>query len=197
MGRQGYPPEFRRRVRDLIEGARDLGISPQTIYNSRQQDRSTGTWARSIEGGRRQACGCLLCSEDFPSYRYVTSMQHVCYQTSRLLGRSDTRQSRGGRRWVTADQKTKRSKDLKRKSIRLYLSSRGVAGGRGFKRVHDRPEDAEVGRFSRGQERVERGDADLQETKPRFSRGQENLSDDDEHEREGRFSRGQEQLDGL
>jgi hypothetical protein len=69
--------------------------------------------------------------------------------------------------------------------------------GRGFKRLHDRPEDAEVGRFSRGQERVERGDADLQETKPRFSRGQENPTDDDEHEREGRFSGGQEQLDRL
>jgi hypothetical protein len=197
MGRQGYPPEFRRRVRDLIEG---LGIWGSALRRSTTRGSRTdrqGLGPGLSRGGRRQACGCLLRSEDFPSYRYVTSMQHVCYQTSRLLGRSDTRQSRGGRRWVTADQKTKRSKDLKRKSIRLYLSSRGVAGGRGFKRVHDRPEDAEVGRFSRGQERVERGDADLQETKPRFSRGQENLSDDDEHEREGRFSRGQEQLDGL
>ncbi len=64
---------------------------------------------------------------------------------------------------------------------------------RGFKRVDERPEDAEVGRFSRGQERAERDDADLQATKPRFSRGQDNLSEnDDEKEREGRFSEGQE-----
>lgn len=44
MGRRGYPPEFRRRVLDLIDAgrkvtdiARDLGISDQTIYNWRRQ----------------------------------------------------------------------------------------------------------------------------------------------------------------
>ena len=46
MGRKGYPVEFRRRVLDLIEAGRpvteiaqDLGISDQTIYNWRRQDR--------------------------------------------------------------------------------------------------------------------------------------------------------------
>src|ERR1700757_1305814 len=46
MGRRGYPPEFRRKVLDLIEAgrkvadvARDLGISDQTIYSWRRQDR--------------------------------------------------------------------------------------------------------------------------------------------------------------
>ena len=46
MGRRGYPPEFRRRVLDLIDAgrkvtdvARDLEISSQTIYNWRRQDR--------------------------------------------------------------------------------------------------------------------------------------------------------------
>ncbi len=46
MGRRGYPPEFRRRVLDLIDAgrkvadvARDLGISSQTIYNWRRQHR--------------------------------------------------------------------------------------------------------------------------------------------------------------
>src|SRR2546427_1606278 len=41
-----YPPEFRRRVLDLIASgrkvadvARDLGVSGQTIYNWRRQDR--------------------------------------------------------------------------------------------------------------------------------------------------------------
>jgi transposase-like protein len=39
MARRGYPPEFRRRVVDLVEGGRkvsevaaDLEISEQTIY---------------------------------------------------------------------------------------------------------------------------------------------------------------------
>jgi transposase-like protein len=46
MGRRGYPPEFRRRVLELIEGGRKvaefahhLGISDQTIYTWRPQDR--------------------------------------------------------------------------------------------------------------------------------------------------------------
>ena len=46
MGRRGYPPEFRRRVLDLIEAgrtiaevARDLDVSQQTIYTWRRQDR--------------------------------------------------------------------------------------------------------------------------------------------------------------
>ena len=44
MGRNGYPVEFRRRVLDLIEAGRPVaeiahGISDQTIYNWRRQDR--------------------------------------------------------------------------------------------------------------------------------------------------------------
>ncbi|KAA1004129.1 transposase, partial [Pseudonocardia sp. EV170527-09] len=46
MGRRGYPPEFRRKVLDLVEAgrpvldvARDLGISAQSIYTWRRQDR--------------------------------------------------------------------------------------------------------------------------------------------------------------
>ena len=46
MGRRGYPPEFRRRVLDLVEAGRPiaevaqaLGISGQSIYTWRQQDR--------------------------------------------------------------------------------------------------------------------------------------------------------------
>ena len=44
MGRRGYPPEFRRRVVDLVEAGRkvtdvahDLGVSNQTIYTWRRQ----------------------------------------------------------------------------------------------------------------------------------------------------------------
>lgn len=46
MGRRGYPPEFRRKVLDLLEAGRaatelahDLDISTQTIYTWRRQDR--------------------------------------------------------------------------------------------------------------------------------------------------------------
>jgi transposase len=54
MGRRGYPAEFRRRVLDLVaagrrvaEVAQDLGITEQTIYNWRRQDRID----RGLEGG--------------------------------------------------------------------------------------------------------------------------------------------------
>lgn len=46
MGRRGYPPEFRRKVLDLLESgrsvaevARDLQISDQSIYSWRRQDQ--------------------------------------------------------------------------------------------------------------------------------------------------------------
>ena len=46
MARRGYPPEFRRRVVDLVEGGRkvseiasELGVSEQTIYVWRRQAR--------------------------------------------------------------------------------------------------------------------------------------------------------------
>ena len=46
MGRRGYPPEFRRRVLDLLDAGRkvvdlvrDLGISDQTIYTWRRQEK--------------------------------------------------------------------------------------------------------------------------------------------------------------
>jgi len=46
LGRRGYPPEFRRKVLDLLEEGRrvaqvahDLGISEQSIYTWRRQDR--------------------------------------------------------------------------------------------------------------------------------------------------------------
>lgn len=100
--------------------------------------------------------------------------------------------------WDTVEKKTNRRRDLERKCIPLYLSSPRGGWGRGLKRLDDRPEDAEVGKFSRGQERAGHGDADLQETKPRFSRGQEDMSNErDEKEREGRFSSGQEQREEL
>ena len=58
MGRRGYPPEFRRKVLDLIDAgrkvteiARDLGISNQTIYIWRKQHRID----RGLESGLSSA----------------------------------------------------------------------------------------------------------------------------------------------
>ncbi len=46
MGRRGYPAEFRQRVLDLVAGGRpvgdvalDPGISDQTVYSWRRQER--------------------------------------------------------------------------------------------------------------------------------------------------------------
>jgi transposase-like protein len=54
MGRRGYPPEFRRKVLDLVEAGRAiaeiaqaLGISDQSIYTWRRQDRID----RGLESG--------------------------------------------------------------------------------------------------------------------------------------------------
>jgi transposase-like protein len=54
VGRRGYPVEFRRRVLELVEAGRkiaeiaaDLGISEQTIYSWRRQDRID----RGLEAG--------------------------------------------------------------------------------------------------------------------------------------------------
>ena len=45
MARRGYPPEYRRRVVDLVDGGRrvfevagDLGISEETVYTWRRRD---------------------------------------------------------------------------------------------------------------------------------------------------------------
>jgi transposase InsO family protein/transposase-like protein len=60
MGRQGYPPEFRRKVLDLIDAgrkvtdiARDLGISTQTIYNWRRQHRIDQGLEPGLSSGER------------------------------------------------------------------------------------------------------------------------------------------------
>src|SRR2546427_12884556 len=54
MGRRGYTAEFRQRVLDLVAAgrrvediARDLGISDQTVYSWRRQDRVD----RGLESG--------------------------------------------------------------------------------------------------------------------------------------------------
>jgi transposase-like protein len=66
-----YPPEFRRRVLDLLAADRsvaslseDLGVSGQTIYNWRRQDRID----RGVEPGptrwRRPSCRPLAAGSE-------------------------------------------------------------------------------------------------------------------------------------
>jgi transposase-like protein len=58
VGRRGYPPEFRRKVLNLVEAGRPiaevpkaLGISTESIYTCRRQDRID----RSLEPGLTSA----------------------------------------------------------------------------------------------------------------------------------------------
>jgi len=60
MPRRGYPTEFRRRALDLlasgrpvVDVARDLGISGQTLYNWRRQDRIDRGEAAGLSSGER------------------------------------------------------------------------------------------------------------------------------------------------
>src|SRR5215217_8053521 len=60
MGRRGYPPEFRRKVLDLVEAgrsvadvARDLEISDQSIYTWRRQDRIDRGLVPGLSSGER------------------------------------------------------------------------------------------------------------------------------------------------
>ena len=62
MGGRGYPPEFRRKVLDLIAAgrpvvdlARDLGISAQSIYTWRRQDRIDKGLERAEQRGEVRA----------------------------------------------------------------------------------------------------------------------------------------------
>jgi hypothetical protein len=69
MGRRGYPPEFRRKVLDLVEAGRPiaevakaLGISAQSIYTWRRQDRidnglTPGLSSPRSKNWRRRAVG--------------------------------------------------------------------------------------------------------------------------------------------
>ena len=60
MGRRGYPGEFRQRVLDLVAAggrvgdiARDLGISDQTVYTWRRQERIDQRLQTGLTSGER------------------------------------------------------------------------------------------------------------------------------------------------
>jgi transposase len=101
VGRRGYPPEFRRRVLDLVEFgrrvvdvARDLGIGPESIYTWRRQDR--------IDKGLEPGLTSAERSELAAAKRRIVELQAelaVHSWASELLGkvvpqRGDTRPSR-------------------------------------------------------------------------------------------------------
>mgnify|MGYP001358357092 CR=1 FL=1 len=90
MGRKGYPVEFRRRVLDLIEAGRpvaeiaqDLGISDQTIYNWRRQDRID----RGLEHGASTAERTKLAAarRRYPGRRLWAVWQPRSFSRTRLL----------------------------------------------------------------------------------------------------------------
>jgi transposase-like protein len=67
MARRGYPPEFRRRVVDLVEGGRkvaevaaELGISEQTIYTWRRQAR--------VDAGTEAGVACRVLGVSVSAY---------------------------------------------------------------------------------------------------------------------------------
>jgi transposase-like protein len=64
MGRRGYPGEFRQRVLDLVAAgrrvgdvARDLGISEQTVYSWRRQERIDQGLEAGLTSGERAELG--------------------------------------------------------------------------------------------------------------------------------------------
>ena len=89
MGRRGYPPEFRRKVLDLIaagrpvvEVARDSGISAQSIYVWRKQDR--------IDKGLEPGLSSAERSELSAAKRCITELETelaVHRRVSELLGK--------------------------------------------------------------------------------------------------------------
>lgn len=89
MGRGGYPPEFRRKVLDLVDAgrpvvdvARDLGISAQSIYVWRRQDRID----RGLEPGLSSAENAELAAAKRRIAQLETELA-IHRRASELLGK--------------------------------------------------------------------------------------------------------------
>ena len=90
MGKRGYPPEFRRRVLDLVatgrkvtDVARDLEISSQTIYNWRRQDRIDQGLEPGLSSAEHAELLAALC---VPKTRLALPDQAFCSRGRRRLG---------------------------------------------------------------------------------------------------------------
>ena len=75
MGRRGYPPEFRKRVLDLLDAgrkvvdlARDLGISNQTIYAWRRQKPSTEPYWNVMKGWTAGVSGTVTATATYDPF---------------------------------------------------------------------------------------------------------------------------------
>lgn len=90
MGRRGYPSEFRRKVLDLIDAGRSvaetasvLGLSEQTIYVWRRQDRIDRGLEPGLTSGER--------GELAAARRRITELETelvVHRRSSELLGKA-------------------------------------------------------------------------------------------------------------
>ena len=108
MGQKGYSPEFRQRALDLlgsgrkvVDVARDLGISDQTIYNWRRQDR--------VDRGELEGTSALEVTEDSScSLRRLSSrdVDYTICANLKLQPRLQPKQKRtqvvGGPRWTAS-----------------------------------------------------------------------------------------------
>jgi len=85
VARQGHPAEFRRRVLDLIgsdrkiaDVAADLGISEQTIYSWRRQDRIDQGLDAGLSGLSFISCECSRHHCTRASRKSETSAIRIC-----------------------------------------------------------------------------------------------------------------------
>jgi len=103
MGRRGYPPEFRRKVLDLIEAGRPiaevaqaLGISTQSIYTRRRQDRIdrgllpglSSPEKEELAAARRRIAQLeteLAVTRRTPTAAYVRALASLCDVAAHLL----------------------------------------------------------------------------------------------------------------
>jgi transposase len=103
MGRRGYPPEFRRKVLDLIEAGRPiaevaqaLGISAQSIYTRRRQDRIdrgllpglSSPEKEELAAARRRIAQLeteLAVTRRTPTAAYVRALASLCDVAAHLL----------------------------------------------------------------------------------------------------------------
>lgn len=138
MGRRGYPPEFRRKVLDLVEAgrpvadiARDLAISDQTIYTWRRQDRID----RGLESGLSSAEKAELTAAKRRIAQLEAELAVHRRATELLKGavrpKTDTPRSR---RWLR--------KDCRSRSRAAYWKSPNPASTNG---VRDRPHSGRSG----------------------------------------------------
>jgi len=135
VGWRGYPPEFRRRVLDLIEAGRkvaevadDLGISDQTIDTWRRQDRID----RDLEAG------CLRRRRPSSSRR-VSGSGSSRRSWRCTAGRSScSRRTPAQRRFVATEVAAIEVMDAEGLPAQLALTlGHGLADGRGSRVVGD------------------------------------------------------------